>query len=197
MLFTVGPFSVSWFGLALAAAYLWGVFLFWRWGRRDGFSSPALLDLTILSSLAGLAGGKFFPMLFGGNPEIFWVGAIGAGLVAFYLYILAKKWSFFRLADLAATALSFGQAGGWLGAGLILDRSSLIPAGGFLLIGGILIFLRRLLPGAALFSYLVLGGLLLYFVVGAVSAQALSLAGALGLIWIAIRAQFRVKRKHG
>lgn len=197
-IFTIGSFSISWFGLFLAAAYLLGVFLFWRWGRKDGFSSEDLLDLAILSSVAGLAGGKLFPMLFGGISEIFWVGAIGAGLLVFYLYVAAKKWSFFRLADLAVMALSFGQALGLLGAGLVGSQSSLVPAGGFLLIGGVLLFLHPRLPkGVALFSYLILGGLLLYFSIRAVSAQALSLAGVLGLVWIAIREWFKVKRSHG
>ncbi len=198
VIFTVGSFSISWFGLFLAVAYLWGVFLFWRWGRKDGFSSEDLLDLAIISSISGLAGGKFFPMLFGGITEIFWVGATGAGLLAFYLYVAAKKWSFFRLADLAVIALSFGQAVGLLGARLAGSQSSLIPAGGFLLIGGILLFLRPRLPkGITLFSYLILGGLLLYFSVRVVSAQVLSLGGALGLVWIAIREWFKVKRSNG
>jgi len=197
---TIGPFSfsASWFGLALAAAYLLGFFLFWRWGRKDGFSSEGLLDLAVISSVAGLAGGKLLPLLLGGVAESFWVGAMGVGGLVFYLYTVAKGWSFLRLADWASVALSFGQALGWLGKGLAgSSLPALVSAAGFLLIGGGLGLLRfRGLPGLRFFSYLGLSGLLLSLSAGMVSAQLLSLGGGLGLAWIAIRGWFRLKRSR-
>lgn len=197
-MFSWAGLEITFLEISLALSYILGVFLFWRWGRKDGFSSENLLDLVILSSVAALAGGKLFPLLFGGVEEIFWVGATGAGLLVFYLYIMVKRWSFLRLADRAVLALSFGQAVGLLGAWLTKSQPSPVLGGGFLLIGGVLLFLRSRLPkGAGLFSYLLLGGLLLYFFAGAVSAQALFLVGALGLVWIAIREWFRVKRGDG
>src|SRR3972149_2730658 len=54
-------FSISTFGIVLALSYLLGVFLFWRWGRREGFSSDDLFDLVLVSSLGALAGGKLPP----------------------------------------------------------------------------------------------------------------------------------------
>ncbi len=199
VLFKVGSFSVSSFGLFLAGAYLLGVFLFWRWGREEGFSPDDLLDLAILSSVAGLVGGKLLPWFVWGLSAFSWEGALGAGLLAFCLDVVLKKWSFFRLADAAALSLSFGQAVGFLGVWLIGYQASPVQAIGLLLIGMVLFLLRGRLPlGVLFFSYLTLSGLLLV----KIGIQALSLVGLAGLIGLGLGHRllsngewFKVKKK--
>src|SRR3972149_1495471 len=127
-------FSISTFGIVLALSYLLGVFLFWRWGRREGFSS-----------------------------DFFWVGAILAGATALLIFSSFKRWSFLRILGLAALALSFSEAVVFLGLGLLRTQPFLFAVGAagraFLLY----LLHQRTPPGITFFSYLILEGALLYF----------------------------------
>lgn len=180
---------ISTFGIVLAVSYLLGVFLFWRGGRRDGFSSDDLFDLVILISLAGLGGGKFF-----------WVGAVLAGLAVTLVYSFVKHLPFFRLGDLASFAVGVSQALFFLAAGF-LGWQFPLAAFGYIARATILYLLRRmvLFPGALVFTYLISEGILVYLFASAGRLWAIAGAGlgTIGLAWIAIRSRFKVKRSNG
>ncbi len=185
------PFSISTFGIVLALSYLLGVFLFWRWGRGEGFSSDDLFDLVLVSSLGALAGGKLPPLFVEIPSDFFWVGAILAGATALLIFSSFKRWSFLRVLGLAALALSFSEAAAFLGLGL-LGEQSLPFATGTALRAVFLYFLnQRTPPGITFFAYLILEGVLLYLFNGFLSLALLG-AGIIGLI--AITVQFKLKR---
>ncbi|HLD96245.1 MAG TPA: hypothetical protein VI794_00755 [Patescibacteria group bacterium] len=187
-------FSISTSGIILALSYLLGVFLFWRWGRKEGFSSDDLFDLVLVSSLGALAGGKLPPLFVEMPADFFWVGAILAGATALLIFSSFKRWSFLRILGLAALALSFSEATVFLGFGLLRTQSFLFAAG----TGGralLLYFLhQRTSPGTTFFLYLILEGVLLYLSSGFLSLALLG-AGIIGLI--AITVQFKLKRSDG
>lgn len=204
---------VSTFGIVLATAYLLSVFLFWRWGKREGFSSEDLFDLALLVSLAGLGGGKLLPLWVAVPDGFFWTGAILAGVLALYLYTRVRHLPFLRLGSLSVLAASFGQAAGFLGAGA-LRLQPLFTVGGYLLMAVILFFSRRKslggatrppalvaparfesrsesgggVAGVVLFLYLILEGALLYFA-GGWGAPVLVGLGVIGLAGILIRSR--------
>lgn len=207
---------VSIFGIVLASAYLLSVFLFWRWGKREGFSSDDLFDLALLVSLAGLGGGKLLPLWVAVPEGFFWTGAILAGVLALYLYTRVRRLPFLRLGSLSVLAASFGQAVVFLGAGA-LRLQPLFTVGGHLLMAAVLFFsygksrggvarppaLAAGIAGVVFFLYLILEGALLYFA-GGWGAPVLAGLGVIGLAgilirsrWIAIRGVFKVKRSDG
>ncbi|GMR19371.1 MAG: hypothetical protein BMS9Abin34_508 [Patescibacteria group bacterium] len=224
LLFQLGAFRIYTLGAFLAGAYLLSAFIFWRLGRREGFSSDDLFDLVFSTSLIALVGGRVvFLAVFGGlnslgalvrvGEGISWVGALLFGAIAFYLFVRVKKWSFFRVGDLAVLALAFGQAVGFLGAELV----DYIPYAfylvlGYLALGGFLQLLRRRFSlGVPFFSYLVLSGVFVYFSewlrpdravwagvnINFASGVFLVVLGVAGVavLSIAKRPSFRVKRK--
>ncbi|OGC55662.1 hypothetical protein A2797_01180 [candidate division WWE3 bacterium RIFCSPHIGHO2_01_FULL_48_15] len=195
------------FGVFLAAAYLLGAFLFWRQGRREGFASDDLLDLLFLCSLAGLLGGRvLFLVLAGRNIDptgllklgegFLWVGALIGAIAVIYPFVSAKKWSFFRIADVAVCALAAAQAVGYLGRDLTAGFTVFpyLLSGYFIL--GIVLFLgrRRVLPGIPFFAYLFFSGLLIYLfeTTYPVTGLLLVIAGMMG--GIAFGLSFWLKR---
>jgi hypothetical protein len=188
------PFSISSFGIILAVSYILGVFLFWRWGRGEGFSSDDLFDLALVSSLAALAGGKL-PLIFAEIPaDFFWVGAVLVGALASLVFSSFKHWSFLRILGLSALALSFSEAVAFLGLGLLGEQSLLFAAGTVLRAVFLYFLHQRTPPGVTFFAYLILEGVLLYLFNGFLSLVLLGL-GIAGLIAILIR--FKVKRSNG
>src|SRR3972149_8772355 len=184
-------FSISTFGIVLALSYLLGVFLFWRWGRKEGFSSDDLFDLVLVSSLGALAGGKLPPLFVEIPSDFYGVGAVLAGATALVIFSSFRRWSFLRILGLAALALSFSEAMAFLGFGLLRTQSLLFTAGAA---GRAFLFYllhQRTPPGIPFFSYLILEGGLLYFSGGVLSLALLG-AGIVGLIAISVR--FKLKR---
>ena len=223
LLFSLGPFPIYTFGALVAVSFLLGTFLFWRFGKKEGFSSDDLFDLILITSFTALVGGRALHLaLFGGvdhfidllrvGEGMLWVGAFVFGFTALAVFVWLKKWSFFRIGDLTALALAFGQSVGFLGAELIdYIPFAFYPALGYLVLGGLLWFLlRRASPGVPFFLYLVFSGVFIYFAewlrpekaiwmgvnVNFVFGFLLSLLGVLGLVVILIakKRPFRVKK---
>ncbi|MEX1068429.1 MAG: hypothetical protein WED08_01340, partial [Patescibacteria group bacterium] len=71
-----------------------------------------------------------------------------------------------------------------------------LAGGGVARAGLVYLIYRRFSPELAFFIYLGLEGALLYFSRGYFSL-ALAGAGVIGLLWIAIRKRFKVKRSNG
>ncbi len=141
ILFKIGPVNVYSYGFFLAVAYLAATFILWREGKRQGYNEEKLLDLSVISLVGALIGGRvFFALLnlgrFTEDPAsifYFWQGGIsfyGAGAGVLILNILLTKswkWPFFQIADIAAisasAALVLGKIGAFL-AGLDFGKIS-------------------------------------------------------------------------
>lgn len=182
LLLQLGPLPVYTFGVILGAAFLLGVFLFWRAAKRAGFASDPIFDLIFLSVVFALVGGRLVFIastaglaewwddpfsLFRVGEGVFWAPAFLFGLIVFYLYIRRRSrsagWSFYKLADLAAPVLALGQGIGFLGA----EITSYLSSVGYVALGYFGLFLileflrRKVTTGGAVFAvYLFLAGLL-------------------------------------
>ncbi|HEU5101181.1 MAG TPA: prolipoprotein diacylglyceryl transferase [Roseiflexaceae bacterium] len=128
-LFHLGPLAFSWYGLAVAAGMLAGIWLLLREAQRRGLPTEPALDLVFWIIAAGLVGARLLYVLdrwsfYAANPtQIFSIhtgglsimGAIlGGGLTA---ALLARRRGLpvRRLFDAAAPGIVLGQAIGRFG----------------------------------------------------------------------------------
>ena len=144
VLLDIGPITIYSFGFFLALSYLVGTFVFWKLGKKQGYNEEKLLDLSIISLIAALAGGHlyFVALNFGLFRDdlvsilYVWQGGFAyhgslavVFLVASY-FVIKWKWSYFQIADiasLAATAsLIIGKVGTFF-AGFDFGRVSSLP----------------------------------------------------------------------
>lgn len=102
---------VSWPRFGLGLAILAATFSFWRKGRREGFNEEGLLDLVLVTLVAGILGGKLAaggPFLrFWEGPYLF-AGSLAGGLAAGWLLSRRRGWSVAKIADLAIAPLILG-----------------------------------------------------------------------------------------
>ena len=127
VLFSIGKFSVSSFGIFLSLGFIFGVFLVWRLSRAWDLDEEKILDLTLLTFVGGLFGARIYfgishlsefalsPLkiiFFTKYPGFsFWGGFLGGWLTLFY-FVYRQKRDFWQIADIASV--------GFLG-GLILS----------------------------------------------------------------------------
>lgn len=130
--FSIGGFSLSSFGVFLAAGFLFGVFLIWRLIRAWDLDEEKILDLTLLTFIGGLIGARFYFVLthlsdfssilkiliFTKYPGFsFWGAFLGGWLTIFY-FAGKKKMDFWLVADIASVgflgALIFSDLGCFL-----------------------------------------------------------------------------------
>ena len=128
-LFHLGPLAFSWYGLAVAAGILAGIWLLLREAQRRGLPTEPVLDLVLWIAVGGLLGARLLYVLdrwpfFVANPTqilaihtggLSIMGAIlGGGLTA---AILARRKGLpvRRLFDAAAPGIVLGQAIGRFG----------------------------------------------------------------------------------
>lgn len=123
VLFSIGKFSLSSFGVFLALGFLIAIFLIWRLGRAWDLDEEKTLDITLLTFLGGFFGARIYfviehladfialPLnliLINKAPGLsFWGGILGGWLT---LYFLAKRkrLNFWQLADIASVGLLGG-----------------------------------------------------------------------------------------
>lgn len=134
VLFSIGPLSISSFGLFLAVGFLYGTFLVWRLARAFDLNEEKILDLTLLSFFGGLIGSRilfiilnlsFFGLdplrwvLLTKYPGLLFAGGIIGGVLSLYFFNKRLKLDFWQVADFAATGLLggliFGDLGCFLG----------------------------------------------------------------------------------
>lgn len=129
LILKLGPVSFTAYGLCLSLAMLLGVFLFWRNARSEGFDESRLLDLSLVSLLAGFFGARLVFVLanftvfssdFGNvlrsfNTGLSWFGGLIFGAAASVVFCRLVGWSVYKLFDLAASALALGQVLGGIG----------------------------------------------------------------------------------
>lgn len=111
MKFTFSSLIASWPRLGLALAILVATFSFWRRGRKEGFNEEGLLDLVLLSLVAGIFGGKLatggYVWRFWEGPYLF-AGSLAGGMGAGWLLLRRRGWSVAKMADLAIAPLILG-----------------------------------------------------------------------------------------
>jgi len=121
---TIGPIDIYSYGIFLALAFLSGLALFLRDGKREGLKAEDQLDLMIYIILFSIIGARIFYVIlcfgdYSGHPLSalkiyegglsFHGGAMG-GILAIVYYSWRKKYAFWRLADTAIRPLIIGSA---------------------------------------------------------------------------------------
>ena len=118
----LGPLEFRWYGLIMAVAVLFGVWIMSRQLKLRGISSHHVLGIAVLGVIFGIIGARLVHVLdrldyFVEHPgEIFGYqmvglaiyGVVGGGLIGLVMYCLWKKLPILRTID--ATALAFPAA---------------------------------------------------------------------------------------
>ena len=127
--FTIGNWSIQWYGIIMALALLAGIGLTMAMFKRSGKKPDDVLDLALVIVPLALVGARAHYVIwswneFAGRP--FWhvfavweggmaiFGAVIAGILGLGIYCRWKKLSFYEIADCLVPALALGQAiGRW------------------------------------------------------------------------------------
>lgn len=131
--FTIGDFSVYWYGVIIAAGFFLAACFGLTQGKKFGITSDDFLDTLLLAAPGGIIGARLYYIIFyselyrkpdgsldllacldihKGGLAIY--GGIIAGTIIAFLVARHKKISFLALADLCAFCLLIGQiAGRW------------------------------------------------------------------------------------
>jgi phosphatidylglycerol:prolipoprotein diacylglycerol transferase len=123
--FTVGPLSLTGFGIAVLLAFAISQIIAQRELTRRGHDASAIPDLILAAVLGTLIGGKLYYTLvithdirdlWSRAGFVFWGGFIGS-VAACYITIKLKKLNFVRISDVAgiciAAGYSIGRTGCW------------------------------------------------------------------------------------
>lgn len=125
----LGPLSIRWYGLMMAAAILTGYFVARKYSWRFGIDPKEVDNLAFWLVIAGLLGARLYYVAFAfdyfkANPsEIYklWhggmsiFGALIAGLIFLIFYSKSKAYTKFQVLDLVALCLPLSQAVGRFG----------------------------------------------------------------------------------
>jgi phosphatidylglycerol---prolipoprotein diacylglyceryl transferase len=131
VLFSVGGFEITSFGVLVAVAALVGVSLFRRELVRSALPEDSV-DGAIIGVLAGLAGAKLlwvaehfgeepFTALLFSRGGLSWFGGLIGGVGAALVYFLVKGYPLVRTVAAATPALAAGHAIGRIGCFLVGD----------------------------------------------------------------------------
>lgn len=130
VLLRIGDITVYSYGFMLALGVAVSLILIMRQAKKEGIDEEPVLDLTIISVLAGLIGARLFYVFFYEwdyyrlnllqildfrNEGLVWYGAFILGAAAAIVYMRIKKLSFWRMIDLFAPYLAVGYAFGRIG----------------------------------------------------------------------------------
>ena len=142
VLFRIGSFEITSFGVMVALGALAGLWVFRRELARAGLPDAAL-DAAVYGLVGGLLGAKLlyvfehldeasFMALFLDRGGMSWFGGFVGGLTAAYLTIRAKRWPLVPVLAAATPALAIGQMLGRIGCVLVGDdygRPTSLPWG--------------------------------------------------------------------
>lgn len=130
MLFSLGPFSIHFFGVMIALAIIAGYFLASKEAKRKNLNVDIVTSLVLYSVLGGIIGARlgyvFFynPQYYFTNPlEIIFInsgglsihGGIIGGILTGFIYAKINKVPIWATADTVVPALILGQAIGRIG----------------------------------------------------------------------------------
>ncbi|MCZ6694991.1 MAG: prolipoprotein diacylglyceryl transferase [Acidobacteria bacterium] len=125
----LGQFAIGTYGLFYAIGFLLALRVGVYYARRDGLSTARIVDLGIVTLIAGFIGAKVLLYMLHAdfyieNPRMIlrslrsagvFYGGFALALLAAFLYIRRHRLPFGRVADLAAPAVAAGQTIGRLG----------------------------------------------------------------------------------
>ncbi|UUZ82728.1 prolipoprotein diacylglyceryl transferase [Paenibacillus sp. P26] len=126
--FSIGAFSVHWYGIILGTAALVGLLLAVQEGKRYGIVPDFFMDLVLIGVPSAIVGARIYYVAFKWEDykdnlsEIFKVwhggiaiyGALIGAIIAAVFYVRRKGYPFWRIADICAPGLIVGQAiGRW------------------------------------------------------------------------------------
>lgn len=199
VLFRIGPFPISSFGLFLIMAFAVATIIARRRGRAVGIEPPQMLDIALYIILGGIVGGRLGfvaadPATFLARPLAiatiwkdsgltFYGALVGAILVAWYI-ARAYHIRLPRFLDVLAPAVAMGYAVAMIGAllhGMYLGKPSGVP-------WGVMMFLERRHPTAI---YLLLASLGTYAVLR-VQERTAPGPGVLFFLWLFLHAVARI-----
>lgn len=131
VLFRIGTFDITSFGVMVALGALTGLWVFRRELARSGLPDTAL-DAAVYGLVGGLIGAKLlyvfehldegsFLALFLDRGGMSWFGGFVGGLLAGYTTIRAKRWPMVAVLSAATPALAVGQLLGRIGCFLVGD----------------------------------------------------------------------------
>ena len=126
--FTVGSFTVRWYGIIIACAMALGIYLAYRETQRQHESTDHLLSMLLLVIPCAVIGARLYYVVF--NWETYagsfidiisvWHGGLAihggviGGCLAALIFCAVKKENFLKWADIVAPSLVLGQAiGRW------------------------------------------------------------------------------------
>ena len=129
--FHAGLFTITWYGVMMAVAFLAGLWTASRRGLRDGIAAETILDLGPWLIVGAIIGARtlyvitFWRQQFAGEPIwavvmvwqgglVYYGGLIGASL-AYILYARLKKVPLWKLADVLAPSIALGYVFGRIG----------------------------------------------------------------------------------
>jgi len=129
VLIQLGPFSLRWYGILIAAAVLLGLLLAMRLGRQRGIHPDLIADLLPLLVLGAVVGARLYYVLLEWRQyrAASWIdliavwrggiaihGALIAGLLVTVLFCRWRRQRFWPLLDVLVPAVALGQAiGRW------------------------------------------------------------------------------------
>ena len=127
--FSIGPLSIHWYGILIAAGMILAYLLANYEANRKGLPEGTFVDLMFYIIIASLVGARLYYVLFNfeyyaSNPAaIIRVdqggmaihGGLIGGFVAGIIYARVKGYSFMQIADITAPSILLGQVVGRLG----------------------------------------------------------------------------------
>jgi phosphatidylglycerol---prolipoprotein diacylglyceryl transferase len=145
VLFQVGPFPVSSFGVFLLVAFVAGIVLLRNRTARWGWDGGEILDLSLYSIIGGVIGARIGYVLVNlrdfatdwarvatiwRDAGLTFYGALAGGALVAWLYSRRRGWSLGWLADAATPGLALGYAIAMIGTllyGLNYGRAAAVP----------------------------------------------------------------------
>ncbi|NLV16423.1 MAG: prolipoprotein diacylglyceryl transferase [Syntrophomonadaceae bacterium] len=147
IMFEVGNFRIFSYGFMLALGVAISLILTVRVGRKEGVSEESILDLAIVTVLAGLLGARLFYVLVYDwsyyqnnllqifdlrNEGLVWYGGLILGALAALTYLRLKKLPMGKILDLFAPYVALGYAFGRIGCflnGCCFGKPTTLPWG--------------------------------------------------------------------
>jgi phosphatidylglycerol:prolipoprotein diacylglycerol transferase len=126
VLISIGDFNLYSWGFMLAVSVILAIFGIGRLLEREGFDREIVLDLAILTVISGIVGGRLAYMLIyewpelisnplslfyltdGGISGLVWYGGLLGGFLAFVIYLMVKRISFWPIADMFSPFVALG-----------------------------------------------------------------------------------------